>query len=59
MIDGKVVVSCQQSLEKVAGKSIVTLEGLDDVERDSYAKAFAACGGLQCGFCIPGIVMRA
>ena len=59
LIDGKVVVSCQQSLEKVAGKSVVTLEGLDQAERDSYANAFAACGGLQCGFCIPGIVMRA
>jgi xanthine dehydrogenase molybdenum-binding subunit len=54
-----VVVSCQQSLEKVAGKSVVTLEGLEEAERDSYANAFAACGGLQCGFCIPGIVMRA
>ena len=59
LIDGKVVVSCQQSLEKVAGKSVVTLEGLEQEERDSYANAFAACGGLQCGFCIPGIVMRA
>ncbi len=59
MIDGKVVVSCQQSLEKVAGKSVVTLEGLEQDERESYANAFAACGGLQCGFCIPGIVMRA
>ena len=58
MIDGKPVVSCQQSLEKVAGKSIVTLEGVDDAERDRYAEAFAACGGLQCGFCIPGIIMR-
>jgi len=59
MIDDKPVVSCQQSLEKVAGKSIVTLEGVDDAERDRYAEAFAACGGLQCGFCIPGIIMRA
>ena len=59
MIDGKPVVSCQQPLEKVAGKSIVTLEGVDDAERDRYAEAFAACGGLQCGFCIPGIIMRA
>jgi len=59
MVDGKVVVSCQQPLQKVAGKSITTLEGVDQAERDKYAKAFAACGGLQCGFCIPGIVMRA
>jgi xanthine dehydrogenase molybdenum-binding subunit len=59
LIDGKAVVSCQQSLDKVAGKSIVTLEGIDETERALYAAAFAACGGLQCGFCIPGIVMRA
>ena len=59
MVDGKVVVSCQQPLAKVAGKAIVTLEGLPDDERNRYADAFAACGGLQCGFCIPGIVMRA
>jgi xanthine dehydrogenase molybdenum-binding subunit len=59
LVDGKAVVSCQQPLDKVAGKSIVTLEGLDPGERQRYAAAFAACGGLQCGFCIPGIVMRA
>ncbi len=58
-IDGKAVVSCQQPLAKVAGKRVVTLEGVDERERQRYAEAFAACGGLQCGFCIPGIVMRA
>ena len=58
-IDGKPVVSCQQSLAKVAGRSVLTLEGVDAGERQRYASAFAACGGLQCGFCIPGIVMRA
>jgi len=59
LIDGKAVVSCQQSLDKIEGSSIVTLEGVDQAERDTFADAFAACGGLQCGFCIPGIVMRA
>jgi xanthine dehydrogenase molybdenum-binding subunit len=59
LVDGKPIVSCQQPLAKVAGKSVVTLEGLPADERDRYATAFAACGGLQCGFCIPGIVMRA
>lgn len=59
MVDGKAVVSCNLGLEKVAGKDIVTLEGVDADERQRYAEAFAACGGLQCGFCIPGIVMRA
>lgn len=58
-IDGRAVVSCQQPLTKVAGKTVTTLEGVDTVERQRYADAFAACGGLQCGFCIPGIVMRA
>lgn len=58
-IDGKAVVSCQQPVAKVAGKHIVTLEGVDADERRRFAAAFAACGGLQCGFCIPGIVMRA
>jgi len=59
LIDGKAVVSCQTSLEKAAGKSITTLEGVDEAERAKFASAFAACGGLQCGFCIPGIVVRA
>jgi aldehyde oxidoreductase len=59
LVDGRAIVSCTQSLDKVAGRDVTTLEGLDDAERDRYASAFAACGGLQCGFCIPGIVMRA
>ena len=58
-IDGKAVVSCQQPLAKIAGKQVLTLEGVAEVERTAFADAFAACGGLQCGFCIPGIVMRA
>ena len=59
LVDGKAIVSCQQSLEKVAGSEITTLEGVSQSERDAFANAFAACGGLQCGFCIPGIVVRA
>ncbi len=58
-IDGKAVVSCQTSLAKAAGKQVLTLEGVEPTERKAFADAFAACGGLQCGFCIPGIVMRA
>src|SRR5436190_19867933 len=59
MIDGKVQVSCQFPLSRAVGKSITTLEGVAAEERQRFADAFAACGGLQCGFCIPGIVMRA
>jgi len=58
-VNGKAVVSCQTSLEKVAGGEVTTLEGIDESERQKYSDAFAACGGLQCGFCIPGIVVRA
>jgi aldehyde oxidoreductase len=59
MIDGKAQVSCQYPVAKAEGKAITTLEGVDEAERTRYSDAFAACGGLQCGFCIPGIVMRA
>ena len=44
--------------DKVAGRSIVTLEGVSDNERQLYADAFQAAAGLQCGFCTPGIVLR-
>jgi xanthine dehydrogenase molybdenum-binding subunit len=59
LVDGKPMVACQQSLEKVAGRAIVTLEGIDEAERARYAEAFASTGALQCGFCTPGIVVRA
>ena len=59
MIDGKAQVSCQYPVAKAEGKEITTLEGVDEEERTRYSDAFSACGGLQCGFCIPGIVMRA
>ena len=59
LIDGKARIACSTPLEKVAGSDVVTLEGLPDDEVARYAEAFAACGALQCGFCTPGIVMRA
>lgn len=59
LVEGKAVVSCQQPLAKVAGRTVTTLEGVDADERSRYADAFTACGGLQCGFCIPGIIVRA
>jgi len=58
LIDGKASVACQLSLKRVAGRAVTTLEGIADAERERYAKAFAATGALQCGFCTPGIVMR-
>jgi aldehyde oxidoreductase len=59
LIDGKAQVACQYPLAKAEGRQVVTVEGLPEEERTRFAEAFAACGGLQCGFCIPGIVVRA
>lgn len=58
LVDGKAQVSCQLSLARAAGRSIVTVEGLEPAEAERYASTFAATGALQCGFCTPGIVMR-
>ncbi|HET9608511.1 MAG TPA: molybdopterin cofactor-binding domain-containing protein [Acidimicrobiales bacterium] len=59
LVDGKPTVSCSLALDRVDGRQVTTLEGLDPAERDRYAAAFAATGALQCGFCTPGIVVRA
>ncbi|MDH3754734.1 MAG: molybdopterin-dependent oxidoreductase [Acidimicrobiia bacterium] len=58
LVDGKARVACQTALSKASGREITTLEGLDPLEVDRMASAFAACGALQCGFCTPGIVVR-
>ena len=59
LIDGQPKTSCATSAEKAHGKSVLTLEGLSPEERDLTARAFLAAAGLQCGFCIPGIALRA
>lgn len=58
LVDGKAVVSCNLPLERIAGKAVTTVEGLDGEERDRLVAAFADTGALQCGFCTPGIVVR-
>jgi len=59
LVDGKAQISCTLAVDKVAGREVTTLEGFDDDERARFASSFAAHGGLQCGYCIPGIVVRA
>ena len=59
LIDGKASRACIPALAKVAGKTVVTLEGLSEREKAVYAFAFAEAGAVQCGFCIPGMVMSA
>jgi selenium-dependent xanthine dehydrogenase len=59
IVDGRARVACSQPATTFAGKSIVTLEGVPAHERDAFALAFAATGASQCGFCSPGIVVKA
>ena len=59
LVDGRAITICSLAATKAEGKSIVTLEGLDPELRQTYARCFESAAGLQCGFCIPGIVMRA
>jgi aerobic-type carbon monoxide dehydrogenase small subunit (CoxS/CutS family) len=42
----------------VANKEVTTLEGLPEETRKQIADSFVQCGGVQCGFCIPGMAMR-
>ena len=58
-LDGKAVLACVTPMKKVADASVCTTEGLAPHVATAFADAFAVCGGAQCGFCIPGIVMRA
>jgi len=59
LVDGKAVVSCAQKATRVTGKSVVTQEGLPEERRKVWADSFVAAGASQCGFCSPGIVMKA
>ena len=59
MVDGRAVVSCAQKATRVEGKQVVTQEGLSAKERQRWAECFAAAGASQCGYCSPGIVMKA
>lgn len=58
LIDGTPKVTCSVRIAQVEGRSILTLEGVSDNERQLYADAFQAVAGLQCGFCTPGLVLR-
>jgi xanthine dehydrogenase molybdenum-binding subunit len=59
LLDGRPSLSCQTDPEKVAGREVVTLEGLPERQRQLLAAAFVREGAVQCGFCTPGIAVRA
>ncbi len=57
LVDGKPMRSCIFSTKRAAGKKILTVEGLSLKEKEAFVYAFGSCGSVQCGFCIPGMVM--
>ncbi len=62
LIDGEPIVSCMTLAIEHEGKSILTIEGLEDPrtgELDPVQQAFVENFGIQCGFCSPGMVMSA
>ena len=59
LIDGKATKACIPQTDKLEGKSVVTVEGLSEFEKEAYTYAFGKAGAVQCGFCIPGMVMSA
>ena len=60
LLDGEAVYSCLTLAVEAQGREITTIEGLDrDGELDPLQRAFAEGGGVQCGFCTPGMILAA
>lgn len=59
IMNGVTKKACVVRTDKLDGDEIITTEGLNEREKRIYEYAFAQCGAVQCGFCIPGMVMCA
>lgn len=59
LVSGRKMRACLLTIEKVNGKEITTVEGLSQREKKTYTWAFAKAGAVQCGYCIPGMVISA
>ncbi len=59
LVDGKAWRACKLTIAKVQGKAVTTLEGLPAREKEIYSWAFGEVGAVQCGFCMPGVVISA
>jgi selenium-dependent xanthine dehydrogenase len=59
LLDGHPALACLKKPHQVAGREVVTLEGVPEAQRRLLARAFVQEGAVQCGFCTPGIVLRA
>jgi aerobic-type carbon monoxide dehydrogenase small subunit (CoxS/CutS family) len=60
LVDGKPTLACQYPLAKVEGRSVLTIEGLAQGGRlHPIQQAFVDHGAMQCGYCTPGMILRA
>ena len=60
IVDGKAINSCLMLAVEADGKEILTIEGLaEGAVLDPLQESFVEHGALQCGFCIPGMIMSA
>jgi carbon-monoxide dehydrogenase small subunit len=60
LLDGRPVNSCSYLAAQAAGRAITTIEGvIDGDDLDAIQRAMIEEGGVQCGFCTPGMVMSA
>ena len=60
LIDGKAITSCLVLAVEADGSEVVTIEGLArDGRLDRVQQAFLDKGAVQCGFCIPGMIVSA
>ncbi len=58
--DGKIITTCMVPIGAIKGSNIVTIEGLRETKRGKVIiDAFADGGAVQCGYCIPGMVIAA
>jgi len=58
LVDGQPVLACLRKPEQMEGRKVTTLEGIPEAARGVLAQAFIQEGAVQCGYCIPGIVVR-
>jgi aerobic-type carbon monoxide dehydrogenase small subunit (CoxS/CutS family) len=60
VVDGEAVRSCSTPLEAVAGREVLTIEGLErSGSLHAVQEAFLAHTAFQCGFCTPGMILSA